>query len=63
MKAFTTVATLAALLSASYAATVTLEETPCLQEEPLETFTIETDKLVVKGIFQSHLYQSTKNKV
>jgi hypothetical protein len=49
MRGFTTVAALAALASSSYAATVTIKETPCLQDYPLEEYTIETDKLVVQG--------------
>jgi hypothetical protein len=46
MKTFAVLTTLSALASA---ATVTLQETPCLQETRLEKFTIDLDKLVVKS--------------
>jgi hypothetical protein len=46
MKTFAVLSALSALASA---ATVTLQETPCLQETRLEKFTIDLDKLVVKS--------------
>lgn len=49
MKTFTTVAALAALSSTAFAATVTIKETPCLQESVLEQYIVELDKLVVQG--------------
>ncbi|KAF2647649.1 hypothetical protein K491DRAFT_685355 [Lophiostoma macrostomum CBS 122681] len=50
MKTFTSVATLAVLLSSASAATVTLQETACLETTELETFTVETDKVVAKDL-------------
>jgi hypothetical protein len=50
MKAFTTLAAAAALLSTSYAATVTIEETPCIQNNTdLQTFEVEIGTLRVGG--------------
>ncbi|KAF2733221.1 hypothetical protein EJ04DRAFT_275409 [Polyplosphaeria fusca] len=46
---FNTLTLTTLLASTATAATVTLRETPCLQATELEEFTIETDKLVVKG--------------
>ena len=43
-------AAFAALAAVSSAATVTLKTTQCLQEIPLEEFTIDTNKLVVHGM-------------
>lgn len=48
MKTFITLAAAAALLSTSYAATVKIEETPCIQNNTeLKTFEVEIGKLVV----------------
>jgi hypothetical protein len=55
MKTFTATAALAALVSTTYAATVTLKTTDCLQPIALLEFTIDTDKLVAKGMFPSLL--------
>ncbi|KAF2109510.1 hypothetical protein BDV96DRAFT_604832 [Lophiotrema nucula] len=43
-------ATIAALAAVSSAATVTLKTTPCLQDYPLEEWTIDTNKLVVHDL-------------
>ncbi|KAF2281332.1 uncharacterized protein EI97DRAFT_497951 [Westerdykella ornata] len=47
MRSYTAAAALAALASTSHAATVTLQETPCLQPTELKTYTVEVGKLVV----------------
>ncbi|KAF2252971.1 hypothetical protein BU26DRAFT_515365 [Trematosphaeria pertusa] len=51
MKSFALAAAAAALFSTAYSATVTLQETPCIQNNTnLETFEIELGKLVVKDL-------------
>ncbi|KAF2682394.1 hypothetical protein K458DRAFT_488648 [Lentithecium fluviatile CBS 122367] len=51
MKAFTTLAVASALLSTGYAATVKIEETPCIQNNTeLKTFDVEIGKLLVGQI-------------
>jgi hypothetical protein len=49
MKTFTSIVALSTLLSTTYAATVKLQETPCLQDIKLESFDVTTDSLFVKG--------------
>ena len=60
MKTFTATAALAALISAASAATVTLKTTSCLQPIALLEFTIDTDKLVVKGMYPSRIHYHKK---
>ena len=56
MKSFTAVATAAALFSTVYGATVTIEETPCIQgNTELKSFEVEIGTLKVGRTFSPTL--------
>jgi hypothetical protein len=63
MKTFSLTVFLAALVSITCAATVTLQTTECIRPTTILQFTIDTDKLVAKGhssVFLLPLHKHSK---